>query len=116
MERVLGAMGADVPFLAQDESDRLGAASNSELAEDSLDVCRRRLRTNHEAAGDLLLGEALGQQIQNLVLSLCQGLQLPIGARPVPVRARPTQEAYDARDQFTRIDRLDQGVIREFQG
>jgi hypothetical protein len=34
----------------------------------------------------------------------------------VPVRARPTQEAYDARDQFARIDRLDQGVIREFQG
>ena len=109
-------MGADIPFLAQDERDRLGAASNSELAEDSLDVRRRCLGTDHEAEGDLFLGEALGQQIENLVLSLCQRLQLSIGARPVPVRARPTQEAYDARDQFTRIDRLDQGVIREFQG
>jgi hypothetical protein len=104
-------VGADVPFLAQDERDRLGAASNSELAEDSLDVCRRRLGTDHEAAGDLFLGEALGQQIENLVLSLCQGLQLPIGARPVAVRASPIQEAYDARDQLTRIDRLDQVVV-----
>ena len=59
-------MGADVSFLAEDERDRLGTASNSELAEDSLDVCCRCLRTDHEAAGDLLLGEALGEQIENL--------------------------------------------------
>ena len=43
-------MGADVPFLAQDEGDRLGTALSSELAEDSLDVCRRRLRTDHGPA------------------------------------------------------------------
>ena len=86
-------MGADVPFLAQDERDRLGATSNSELAEDSLDVRCRRLRADHEVAGDLFLGVALGEQVEDLVLSLCQGLQLPVGARPVPIRARPIQEA-----------------------
>jgi hypothetical protein len=57
VERVASAVGADVPFLAQDERDRLGAASNSELAEDSLNVRRRRRRTDHQAAGDLILGE-----------------------------------------------------------
>jgi hypothetical protein len=80
VDRILGAMGADVSFLAEDERDRLGTASNSELAEDSLNVCRRRLRTDHEAAGDLLLGEPFGEQIENLVLSRCQRLQLPVGA------------------------------------
>ena len=93
MDRVLGAVGADVSFLAQNEGDRLGAASNSELAEDSLDVRRRCLGTDHEAAGDLFLGEALGQQIENLVLSLCQGLQLPVGGLRVSIRTHPIHEA-----------------------
>jgi hypothetical protein len=85
VDRILGAMGADVSFLAEDERDRLGTASNSELAEDSLNVRRRRRRTDHQAAGDLILGEAFREQIENLVLSLCQRVQLSARTRRMSV-------------------------------
>jgi hypothetical protein len=48
-------------------------------------VRRRRRRTDHQAAGDLILGEAFREQIENLVLSLCQRVQLSARTRRMSV-------------------------------
>src|SRR5262249_8295668 len=81
----------------------------------SLDVSRRRLRTDHQTVRDLLLGQTLGEQVEDLVLSLCQGLQLSVRACGLSIRGLPIHKAYDSRDQLTWIDGLDQIVVRPDQ-
>src|SRR3954452_2229867 len=99
-------MGGHVPLFAQYEPHGLGAASNVELAEDTLDVRGHRFRTYHELIRDLVLPEAFGEQVENLVLSLRKRLELSVRPRAVAVRARPLDQARDPRDQLTGIDRL----------
>ena len=54
--------------------NRLGAIGCSQLAEQIADMFLDRGKLDHQGVGDLLVGGALGQQAQDFLLSLGEGL------------------------------------------
>jgi len=86
-----GTVGAYVPILSQCDGNGLGAASNFELAEDSLDVRRDRLRADHERRRNLFPRLSIGEEREDLALARAEirprrdlpvawPLALPLGA------------------------------------
>src|SRR6185312_16526410 len=54
--------------------DRLAAALDSQFAEEGIDVEFDGVVADAEALGDSLVGEALGEELEDFALAGCQGL------------------------------------------
>jgi len=86
--------------------DRLRAAVDVELGQDPLDVRRDGLRRDEERLGDLLLTEAIGEQVQDLELARRQ-----VGPGEHMRGRRPVDHSAHARDELAVRKRLHDVVI-----
>src|SRR5262245_26937081 len=71
--------------------DGLGPVGRAELAEDVTDMLLDRVQYHDELVGDLLVGPAHGQQLEDLQFAAAQRLDKPgtpgrVRGRPWPVR------------------------------